>query len=142
MCVICDVKKRGEAIHEALEDLLQSREAEQSAELSLAEAQVHLDNATAIGRLTQAAERLYALGEGKLGDRVLLALDQMLPHREERRTGETNEVTPGPPQTEPAAQPSPEADVDEFEGLPQALKDYILDLRKAGVSIKVKRFSL
>lgn len=120
MCIICDVKKQGEAIHREMET-----------ELSLAQAQINMDNATAVNKLVEAADVLGSMGRDELADRVLLALEKILPKREERRTGEVNTAAAGP---SPVDVKEP---VNEFAGMPPQLKAYVDEMRAKGFTIEV-----
>lgn len=138
MCIICEIKQQGESIHRAMEELLEQKELEQSA----IKAQVNLDNADAVNKLVRAAEALRETGEHAYANRVLLALDAILPKREERRTGEVNTAA-AESITVPAEEPKKaEPVIDEFEGAPPQLKAYVEMMRKAGVKVEVVRLPL
>lgn len=137
MCIVCEIKRRGQQIHEEILAGLQSEQ--DDVEIAMAKAQVTRDNAEAVSKLVEAAQNLFDMGEVQHGQRVLLALDDILP---QPRTGQTAE-----PSAQKESGLSPEANgqaepVDEFEGLPPFLKDYVLNMRKAGIDIEVQRFSL
>lgn len=126
MCELCKLKA---ALHEQI--LEEQAEDQVQLNASLLESKVNINNATAVGKLVEAADQLYHLGEGARADRVLLALDKILPQREERRTGEVS-----PKQ----AEPSPEADVnpvEEFSGMPAQLKAYVEEMRAKGFEVEL-----
>lgn len=110
-----------------------------------AKAQIVSMNAESVHRLTEAAQSLYELGEGALADRVLLALDTILPKRAERRTTPAAEIptvdTNSAEQVNMASavanQPIVEAPVDEFAGAPEQLKAYVLDMRAKGFEVEL-----
>ncbi|MNY49712.1 hypothetical protein D3C86_1851600 [compost metagenome] len=109
-------------------------------------AQIASMQANAVQNLVEAADVLGSMGRDELADRVLLALGELLPQREDRRASpekaeavDPRENTVG--QTDQSAtmanQPLTQASVDEFEGMPQGLKDYINDMRAQGFTIEV-----
>lgn len=118
MCIICEARRKGEAIHREMET-----------ELSLAQAQINLDNATAVNKLVEAADSLFNLGYTTHAYRVLLALDKILPKREERRTGEVNTPTAGPAPTDDVNASAP--------AYPPQLQTYIDEMRAKGFTIEV-----
>lgn len=134
MCIICEIKQRGESIHRAMEELLETKELEQSA----IKAQVNLDNADAVNKLVRAAEALRETGEHAYANRVLLALDAILPKQEERRTGDMGTATPAEEPKKANSVPV----IDEFEGVPAQLKEYVLAMRAAGVEVELVRMPL
>lgn len=141
MCELCNLKA-------ALREQILEEQAEDQVQLnaSLLESKVNINNATAINKLTEAADVLGSMGKDELADRVLVALGKILPQREERRTGQTEQKTATADvntanQVNEAAslanQPIVEAPVDEFDGLPAQLKVYVEELRAKGFEVEL-----
>lgn len=200
-CPTCESKRLGQKIHEQLVAAL-AADQQEDIEVAAITAQINLQNAEAVAKLTEAAQALFDMGEIDHGKRVLLALDKLLPQREDRRSEDTTpESSPTraaddnvylhfqgdrgtgksylakviekalldlgfdtrlgmDPEHEsevlsvlnPAknilereaflkeSNATASAPVDEFEGVPSFIKEYVLGMRKAGIEIEVKRF--
>lgn len=145
MCIICEMKKQavngdaqsfGEFLHKALERARAERDqraAEAGAPGETAgpivaqeddlytQSVIHLNNASAIERLTDAADRLMALGYSALAERTLLALENMLPKS--------------------ADQEQPAAPVGDAE-LPEELTDLVKQMRAQGFEVEAVRIPL
>lgn len=116
-------------------------------------AQVNLTNAQAVLRLAEAANSLNMINATAEEQGVLRLITALLPAKaeptktEHARAVDPRENTVGQTDqsasvaNQPLANETP-APVDEFEGLPAMLKEYVLSMRKLGVEVEVVRLPL
>lgn len=104
-------------------------------------AQVNLTNAQAVLRLAEAANSLNMINATAEEQAVLRLITALLPAKPELKvSGETGTAEQVNQAASMANQPL--TAVDEFEGLPTMLKDYVLSMRKLGVEVEVVRLPL
>lgn len=145
MCIICDIKTKGEQIHREIEASFAAQD--YNIDLEMGKAQLNLDNALAVSKLVGAAESLFELGENDRASRVLLALDAILPVRKERRSatvGQTGEAAgPTVPDSGNSAEQVNAAakvannPLDVGDEIPASLRGLVDGLRGMGFSVRL-----